>query len=338
MSEDPAKQILAAAKKGDFETLKSNWDRGHRAKVGHILERAVVDFRTVRRNEGHATILKWCIDQGFSLMQRVDWMNQPVICSISMYGNGPIAEYAVKKQPDLVDDPFVAASLARIDVLKSSKEELTNLRDVNEFNLLHYATASGLGRNDQGHRERQREVCQFLIDQNVSTDAEVETEIKLTPALFCAWFCGDAEIMKLLIDAGQIDVSRLHQAVEFAFEPHQRSGDPHVECAEVILNAGFDLNSLREDQGRTLLHGSANRGSKTAVKWLLEQGADPISRDVDQRTPLHAAATRNTHTSVIELLLEFGADRDAVDEDGKTALELATANGREKVANLLSIK
>jgi len=223
-----------------------------------------------------------------------------------------------------------------VDVLKSSRKSFEALRDVNGFNLLHYATASGLGRRDQGHRERQREVCRILIDQKVPTDAVVDNEIELTPALLCAWFCGDAKVMQMLIDAGQIDVSRLHQAVEFAFEPHQRSGDPHVECAEVILKAGFDLNSIRADQGRTLLHGSANRGSTTAVKWLLESGADPNVRDLEGRTALHWAAIRNSHASVVKLLLVAGVDRNLKDDCGKTALELAQANGRQAVVKVLT--
>jgi ankyrin repeat protein len=58
------------------------------------------------------------------------------------------------------------------------------------------------------------------------------------------------------------------------------------------------------------LHLAAKRGNASAVRWLLERGADPNARwghwDA-QVTPLHLAAAEG-HADVVRLLLEAGAD------------------------------
>ena len=100
----------------------------------------------------------------------------------------------------------------------------------------------------------------------------------------------------------------------------------------MILQYGCDINARRTDQGRTLLHGSANRGAVKAVRWLLEHGADPNSLDDVGRTPLSVCAERNTATAAIELLVSAGADPRALDAAGKTALDYARECVREKVA------
>jgi hypothetical protein len=72
--------------------------------------------------------------------------------------------------------------------------------------------------------------------------------------------------MRLLLDHGGLRVGRFHGRLEHALEPHQRSGEPFYHIAGLTLRHGFNLNAMRLDQGRTLLHGSANRGTIKAVK------------------------------------------------------------------------
>jgi hypothetical protein len=82
------------------------------------------------------------------------------------------------------------------------------------------------------------------------------------------------------------------------------------------------LNDMRRDRKRTLLHGSANRGTPKAVQWLLKNGADPNALDEYGRTPLLARAARNTSTSVINLMIDAGSELNARDSSGKTPLDL----------------
>ena len=328
------------AKKGDFEKLHELWQSDERFDLGAVFERAVTDFRTVKHNDGHQQILQFCIDKGLDPLARVDWMKQPAICTAAMYGNIELIEY-VANGVGLPEDPFVRASVGDVQYLKTFAESkgddgekvISELRDENGFNLLHYATASGLGRTNADYKSKLESTCKFLIECGVATNLVVENEIPLTPALMCAWFGGNPDIMQKLIDAGQIKINELHQAVEFAFEPHQRSGEPFEKVANVILKNGFDINSIYPAQKRTLLHGSSNRGSIEAVKWLLKNGADPNKLDDEGRTSLHSAAIRNSHTSVVKLLVDHGADTSVADNAGNTASDLAKAKGRDKVVS-----
>ena len=142
--------------------------------------------------------------------------------------------------------------------------------------------------------------------------------------------------MRLLLENGGLTAERFHQVLEHSLEPHQRSGEPFYHIAELILQQGFNINEMRADQGRTLLHGSANRGTVRAVKWLLQNGADPNALDGDARTPLHVCAERNTFTSVIKLLIDAGSDLNARDSSGKTPLDVAREHSRAKVVEYLT--
>jgi ankyrin repeat protein len=64
------------------------------------------------------------------------------------------------------------------------------------------------------------------------------------------------------------------------------------------------------DPGGGVLHLMAKRNDVAAVKWLLDQGADPNGRWAHwdaEVSPLHLAASRG-HTEVVRLLLGAGAD------------------------------
>ncbi|EPY24792.1 6-phosphofructo-2-kinase [Strigomonas culicis] len=75
-------------------------------------------------------------------------------------------------------------------------------------------------------------------------------------------------------------------------------------------------------------------GDVVGVQILLDGGADPNSRDYDDRTLLHIAAM-NGRLAVINLLLEYGADHMLQDREGKTPLELAEEFAHADIAKVL---
>ncbi len=120
------------------------------------------------------------------------------------------------------------------------------------------------------------------------------------------------------------------------------------------------------DVNARLKHGASGRGRFTTtgstpfllatraadipyMKLLLELGADATIANVDNCTPLLAAAgvgaledgeeaagTEDEALEAVRLLLELGADPDAVDDNGETAMHGAAYQSRPRVVQLLA--
>jgi uncharacterized protein len=74
-----------------------------------------------------------------------------------------------------------------------------------------------------------------------------------------------------------------------------------------------------DEHGRTALHYAAADGQASAVRTLLNQGADPNQQDDDGWTPPHFAA-QATSAEATRLLLAAGAATHLTDSFGNTAL------------------
>lgn len=77
----------------------------------------------------------------------------------------------------------------------------------------------------------------------------------------------------------------------------------HREIAEMLLAHGAEVNAGAG--GTTPLHGAASFGRAEMAAWLLDHGADPNSRNYEDKTPLQVALDHE-HTAVAELLRARG--------------------------------
>lgn len=85
------------------------------------------------------------------------------------------------------------------------------------------------------------------------------------------------------------------------------------------------------------LHYAVSVNNISAVKILLEKGADVNAKDYVGFTPLHNAITFNEHNlEVVKILLEYGAELEAIDQYGSTPLyRAALSNNFDIVKTLL---
>ena len=82
----------------------------------------------------------------------------------------------------------------------------------------------------------------------------------------------------------------------------------HINCVEILLDNGYDVNSKNET-GSTLLHYAAN-DRINIVEMLLNRGIDINSKDTFSRgTALHYAAHWG-NINIVIMLLERGIDID----------------------------
>lgn len=112
--------------------------------------------------------------------------------------------------------------------------------------------------------------------------------------------------------------------------PRSSGPEPH-ECERVLklfLQHGSKLDS-RDEQGRTVLHQTAFQLCMGGIKFLLEQGADPMSKDSFGQIPLHMACNiqPGDGDEGFEALLLAGSDPNCKDINGDTPLHLAARSG-----------
>lgn len=74
--------------------------------------------------------------------------------------------------------------------------------------------------------------------------------------------------------------------------------------AAVLVENGGIMNL--DDAGSFLCEAVTNNNMKL-LRGLLKYGVDPNSRNYDERTPLHVAASQGLHLAAT-ILIEFGAD------------------------------
>lgn len=112
------------------------------------------------------------------------------------------------------------------------------------------------------------------------------------------------------------------------------SGHPDsVKRARFLLDAGADPMT-RNLLGQTALMFVAARGDTAMARLALDAGNDPNAKDIDGRTALMGSVWGG-HERASELLLEVGADPNLRDAEGKSALIFAATQWDVDHAHLL---
>ena len=128
----------------------------------------------------------------------------------------------------------------------------------------------------------------------------------------------------------------LHYAADG--RPGVSGWDPGAQrdVIEYLVAIGADANAL-DDNGVAALHRAVRTRSAAAVGALLDNGADPLSKNKRGSTPLHLAvqntgrsasgttASKDEQRAIIALLLQHGARPTDVDAKGTTVEAAATA-------------
>ena len=141
---------------------------------------------------------------------------------------------------------------------------------------------------------------------------------------------GDAELVKLLIDAGT-DVNKANANEWTPLCTAAANG--RTDCVKLLINAGADVNKADEDSETPLFTAAAN-GHAECMKLLIAAGADVNKVDKEGWTPLCMAAWKG-RTECVKLLINAGADVNKADKAGWTPLYWAAYNGQTECVKLL---
>ncbi|KAM3424290.1 hypothetical protein BST61_g11173 [Cercospora zeina] len=111
------------------------------------------------------------------------------------------------------------------------------------------------------------------------------------------------------------------------------------KIVKLLVDAGVDVN-YQNEQGDTALHIAARNGHEECAQALLAAAAGEHCTKIDLPdrdfgwTPLHIASV-NGHLSIVKLLLDQGADPNTKDYSGWRAIEHAALRGHIDIARYL---
>mmetsp|Transcript_95672 Transcript_95672/g.172613 ORF Transcript_95672/g.172613 Transcript_95672/m.172613 type:complete len:194 (+) Transcript_95672:119-700(+) len=106
-----------------------------------------------------------------------------------------------------------------------------------------------------------------------------------------------------------------------------------VSAVRTLVENGADIEST-DAAGRTTLALAAVEGKCEVVRFLVEKGANLEATDSGGLTAL-LWASLSGRVEEVQVLLEAGADFELADQDGMTALKLAAVFNKTEVARLL---
>lgn len=229
-------------------------------------------------------------------------------------------------------------------------------------------------------REGKIGVCKRLLAAGIDVNAAMQVKNSGnkgpnsgTSALLLAVENGHFELASTLLEAGadpndnRRGYTALH-AITWIRKPVRGDGDPapegsgrtsSLEFVEKLIEQGANVNARHGKQGAG--RGALNRTEATAfllaaetgdlelMKLLLKLGADPTLTNIDECTPLLAAAgvgaygsgdlppgTEEEAIEVVKFLLELGADINAIDQRKNTAMHGAAFKNAPRLVKFLA--
>ena len=142
--------------------------------------------------------------------------------------------------------------------------------------------------------------------------------------------------MEMLFDAGADPLANdaqgnsvMHHACKGG------NGKYSVDVASYLRSMGCPIDA-QSKSGNTPMHLAAVVGDLPCVQYLLEFGANPMTRNVNGEMPAHCAA-RNGHASCIIQFAEYGAPLDARTNEGYTVEDVATFSGKKWCAERIAL-
>ena len=219
----------------------------------------------------------------------------------------------------------------------AQRNKLDEVREALEMganvNAVVYGSTALRMASDYGYTE----IVRLLIENGDLDVNATDYDDDGRTALHLASIKGHTEIVKMLLEKGA-DVNAKDTLDRTALQYASQNG--HTEIVKLLEEAianNTENNSSEETQEEkdTKLLNAANNNKLDKVKEALDKGANVNAKTFDDWTALQLVSW-NGHAEIVAILLENGADVNMNDnEDGSTALQLASRYGHTEIVSML---
>ena len=323
---------------------------------------------------GHEQVIRLLIEHPQTIMDIADNFGRTPMFHARLHGHNATVQ--------LLSERSIGSSVNQVYWLQKSRhitrndskaaiEFLLEIRSARRRRSYHWQSHYADGPGDEnlviwaasiGHFE----IVEYLLETGMYPDTNT---IRAGTSLQRAAANGDEQIMKLLLDTGEVDINHQEGFSRAALFGAVMSGNPAalevllgsddidlsiqdfdgltalIHAAEIedpaiitrLLATGmFDINHRGNSRYKcTALARAAAKGHEEVVKVLLSTGKVELDAKSNDQTPLQLAA-ESGHAEVTKLLLETGrVDINATGMFLKTPLMLAAENGHHCVVSLL---
>lgn len=160
---------------------------------------------------------------------------------------------------------------------------------------------------------------------------DTRSKIDGATALHDAVWCGNCDIIKLLIKSG----AKLEARDDDGYTPllvacHYQTS----KVVQLLIEHNADMTAT-DDDGWTMQHFCAWFGRVDTVRCLIDKGVNFNVTQKDGFTPLHMAASHGYNEIVFDLVTN-GARVDSKDKKGRTAVYMAASEGHYETLNVLA--
>ena len=173
------------------------------------------------------------------------------------------------------------------------------------------------------HWASNERVARVLLDHGA--DPNAKDDYKRTP-LREARVKQRPKVESLLLERGAKEADTAAHATAL----HSASTDGQMKVALALLQNGADAN-VKGNNDETPLHCALD---EDITRILLDHGANPNAQDIYNRTPLHEAVVKQ-RLEIVQVLLDKNAGPNLVDIERRTPLHLAAEAGYLDGAHLL---
>lgn len=202
--------------------------------------------------------------------------------------------------------------------------------------------------------ERNNTLCASIL---ISKRANIEVRILFLPIEFLqgyfqafdrqnmhplhgASFHGSVDTARLLIQHGA-DVLALDDNESIPFDHACRNS--HYPILEMFFTDFpnhpriYDMMTVVDVYGNTLLHLAVSSGNIQIVDLLLEKKASPVAKRKDEQSPVHLC-TKNDSVEILKKLIAAGGNLNDVDKENETILHKAASHNKEQILEYVLIK